>query len=402
MILKNSFFSLLGKASEAIITIGGLSILGRQLRPEDFGVFAIILSVQAFFQPFVDMGFGPAFVKAKEESDSLKNLFYSLNFFVGALNMSFLIIFSFFVGSYYDQEGLQAFMIVFSFSVFFNALSRQRNAQLLREQNYKAIAFISISTSFLATGVAIAFAISGFGVWSLVAKALALSILKFMLFKGLVRKNYKIDLSKIKQHKKDLSFGLKLLLIRLVNGLSNSLDKLLFGKFFGTELLGQYSNSMSIVRMIDNNVRVPLTSVLFSHVERLPKEKRKRSSLKLSLKMATLPILACLGLVVFGEQIIIILLGEQWIEASVFIPFIAFFGLGQVFKGISSTLFMIADRLNRFLTLNMVSFCVLIVAAYLGFSQMNALLFVKALSFGYFGFWVIIFGTRLFRLNLSL
>lgn len=77
-LFKNSIYSLGGKVVNMIVNFGGMAILARLISPEEFGVFAIILSVQMFFQAVLDMGLGPVYIKKKTLTTEFISSFFTI------------------------------------------------------------------------------------------------------------------------------------------------------------------------------------------------------------------------------------------------------------------------------------------------------------------------------------
>ena len=97
-------YSMCTKAAEAILSLSLLAILARLLDPKDFGIFAIVLAVQALFQPMLDMGLGDAYIKVDNPTGELKNSFFTLNILQGFFNFLLLLILAPIVSNIYDSE----------------------------------------------------------------------------------------------------------------------------------------------------------------------------------------------------------------------------------------------------------------------------------------------------------
>ena len=103
-ILKSSSLSLFTKAIETILSLVLLAILARLLEPKDFGIFAIVLAVQALLQPLVDMGLTSAYIKSKNPTSELQNSFFTLNIMLGVFNVLVLLILAPFISIVYDTD----------------------------------------------------------------------------------------------------------------------------------------------------------------------------------------------------------------------------------------------------------------------------------------------------------
>ena len=62
-----------------LITIISLAILGRLLTPAEFGIFGLVITVQAFFKPIIDLGLLPAFIKLPSVTEATSNVFFTIN-----------------------------------------------------------------------------------------------------------------------------------------------------------------------------------------------------------------------------------------------------------------------------------------------------------------------------------
>ena len=118
-IISNSAISIGAKIMEGLILITSAIFLARLIDPSDFGTFAIIYATYALFAGFLDVGLSQSYIKAKEESQSLKNSFFTINFTLGVITTSSLIISAPIISNLYGDPELVLLMLLFSSSVIF-------------------------------------------------------------------------------------------------------------------------------------------------------------------------------------------------------------------------------------------------------------------------------------------
>lgn len=399
MLLKNSLYSLGGKAVEAIITFAGIAVLARLLQPEHFGLFAIVLAIQALFQPILDMGLTAAYIKAKEDTSNLKNMFYSINVAFGLVNTSVLVFIALFIDLIYEESGLNVLILTFSLSVLIESMSKQRAAQLIRNQNFKLLNIVYISSGSIALIVSIFAALSGLGVWSLVIRAIARSFCNLLLLKLAVKQKFVLLLTGFSDLKPHLVFGSGVVLNRFITGIFDSFDKLIFGKLFGNDVLGQYSQASQVAKMSDTYIASPLSSVIYSNLERLNDVDKSSKILRLVVLVLVLPVLLGIFFLCYGDKLILFYLGEEWVFAAKIMPVMALYSMGNVFRGMNVVISMLDGRLSRVNARSIFSICVIFVVVYLGMDQADAFDYVYLLSVSYFSYWLCFLVLDMFNLK---
>ena len=89
---KSGAWTISGQAMAITINLSTLAVLGRLLTPAEFGVFGLVLAVQALVLPILDMGLQPAYLKLELADSDASNAFFTVNVLIGGL-ISFLIFF---------------------------------------------------------------------------------------------------------------------------------------------------------------------------------------------------------------------------------------------------------------------------------------------------------------------
>ena len=128
-IINNSIISIGAKVIEGCILITSSIFLARLIDPSDFGTFAIIYATYALFAGFLDVGLSQSYIKAKEESQDLKNSFFTINIGLGLLTTIVLIISAPVLSYMYGDPKILELMLVFSSSVIISSSCLQSVAE---------------------------------------------------------------------------------------------------------------------------------------------------------------------------------------------------------------------------------------------------------------------------------
>ncbi|NQY44153.1 MAG: oligosaccharide flippase family protein, partial [Legionellales bacterium] len=402
-IVRSSVYSMCTKAAEAILSLSLLAILARLLDPKDFGIFAIVLAVQALFQPMLDMGLGDAYIKVDNPTGELKNSFFTLNILQGFFNFLLLLILAPIVSNIYDSEILWPLISVFSITVILISFSRQANSQLLREKRFDSLMKISLYSNIITFLVSVYFAYQNLGVWVLIIKTIVLNISILCLIFFYTKATYKLaNIKTIKSFTYQLKFGFKVFINRMLNGIFNASDKFLFGKLFGLDYLGHYSNAQQVSRMTDTHIRMPFTTAIYSHLVRYSPEKKIFFYDKFVSIMLIITSMFAGMLILEGEILFIYFLGDKWIFASKYVQPLGLFGMAMAINGIYIIISMSEDDMNmqiKRMTGAIVLLFSIITIVYI--FKLDILTFIYIYSISIFLYWISFLYTELLKYEIK-
>lgn len=329
-------YTAIAKYTTAALQLVFAAILSRLLTPEQYGTVAVINVFVVFFQLFCDMGFGPAVIQDKELTQKQTNDIFSWTVYLGIGLMLLFVVASFPISRIYDDSIYIPLGAILSTALLFNALNMIPNAIMLKEKRFKSITFRTITASVVASLLTIALAFKGLGVYALVLQSVFTALFIFLWNEISVRLtfNYKPDFSVIKRI---WGYSFYQFLSQLINYFNRNLDSLLIGKYFPKADLGQYNKSYHLIQMpisyIPGVVGPALHPILSEH--------QNDHNYILTSYLRILKILSLIGcfisvwLYYVGEELIILLFGDQWYPAI--LPF-KIFALGVWFQLLTNTL----------------------------------------------------------------
>lgn len=300
----------------SLLRIGSMIILARLLLPEDFGLLAMVTALTMFAERFMDMGLSDATVQSKEINHAqLSSLFWiNLAICIGiALLLAFL---SKSIAWFYNEPRLIVISLVIASTFLFNGLVIQHQAVLRRQLCFAKLSIIQLCSVSLSLLLAIILAYYGFGYWALVAREFSRAI--FVVIgtwfacpwqPGRPRRGVSIT------HL--LSFAKNVTGFNLVYFFSHSIDKILIGKLQGPYWVGLYTNAYQLMALPVNQIQYPVNMVALpalSALQAAPTEFRAYSEKMMHLlAFLTMPVVVFMAL--FGDIIVILLLGQKWINA---------------------------------------------------------------------------------------
>jgi|GEM_PF-4056617 len=373
-------------------------ILARILKPSDFGVFAIVTALTSLFLPVIDSGLTQIIVKLPVYTRNLGDIFHTINLMVGFVVLFIIVVLGFIASKYYGEPNLFVLTAINGFSVFLLAISNIRFATLIRNKRFVPIFIADVSGSIIGVFVAIWFSLNGFGVFSLVIQQLANYIVRYLVFRTSLEDVYSIKhYSLLLQATNHIKSGSLVLLSRLIGGFTFSLDRLMVGHFFNIDTLGYYSTAIRVAVLPDAVIRTPLTNVVLAHTARKPKTERQKDYVTTSNIIFLVSAIPCILLVIAGDIIVPIIMGQQWIESGVYLQILGIMAFGKIFHGLSAIIHFSEMEIKRWVkgcTIT-VFFIISVPLIYINIYP-NPILFTICFSLIYFIVWFTYYCRTLF------
>ncbi len=315
--IKGAGFSISSQVVNYGIQTVGTIVLARLLSPELFGLVAMVESVSLLLQNFGFNGITEAVVQSDDiDHDRMSKLFWLFAAALVVLTLGF-IAFSPVLSWFFHDARLKSVAAVLSLTILFGGMTTCHLAILARSMKFHVIAIIQVLGAFLSTGVAVALALKGWGIWSLVVRrvlmqfGIAVMAWSFCRWRpGRPRREAQVG--------NLIRFSLKTYVIFLVDYLRKSADKILVGKVLGTIVLGHYDRAYQLAGVLPNQLTASLSGVSLASLSRLRDD--RENYLRLFAK--SLSIIAFMAfpagvlLTLIGKDLILLLLGPQWNEAG--------------------------------------------------------------------------------------
>lgn len=320
-------------------------ILARILLPYDFALVELLLIFLAISNVIVDSGFSQAIIRDDNPSQTdLSSVFY----FNIALSFTLYILLFFaapYISDYFKAPELTLLSRVVFLVIIFNSFSIIQNATLDRNLNFAAVNKSSVIGSFIAGGISIIMAFTGFGIWALVTNMVLLPFFRSILLWYYSNWRPKKSFS-IKSVKKYFSFGGFLMVQGIIDAISTNLVSILIGKAYTKNDLGYFSQGrkldgyiISPFNLIVQKVTYPILSKIKNEGERLKEGYRKIVGV---VMFVFIPVMfLTIGA---SDNMIITLFGSKWAEAGMYLKIAAIGALLFPLQTVCTNIIMIKGK----------------------------------------------------------
>lgn len=324
-----------------------LMILTRFLDKSDFGLVAIINTVIGLCLTFTDLGFSSAIMYKKEITNEEYSTLFWVQLFIFTIIYFLLWLTSPFVANFYNEPQLVLLIPIASLTVLFQAFGKLYDTVLQKRYHFKTIAYRNILANIISLIIAVYLAIEDFGVYSLVLSTLAYTlILNVWNFISGVKMQKLVMYCNPLNILQLLKIGLFQTGTRILDFLSNKVDVMIIGKLLGIEVLGVYDLAKNIVNTLVDLVRTVVSKVALPILSNNnDKDEVVKSHFFIMTKVvAYICIPICVSIAIFSKEIIHIVYGSAYTDASVIVSIFAFI---SIFTSISSFFDMLGIAKGR-------------------------------------------------------
>jgi lipopolysaccharide exporter len=260
----------LSKAMTLIMTVA----LARLLGPEDFGLFALALVVMTMFDFVRDLGVAAALVQRPEPWSRLAPTGLTLSLVAGAVMGAGAFLVAPAAAGVLGEPALAPLIQVLAIGLTISALGVLPSSALRREIDFRRRLWPEFSGAVVKAGVAIALAVAGTGVWSLVWAQLAASTVTTCAYWIVARPRVRFGFDGATAVSL-LRFGLPLSAVGLMSFAVYNVDYTAIGRRLGAEELGYYTLAYRLPELAVLAFCVVVGDVLFSTLSRLQDDREQ-------------------------------------------------------------------------------------------------------------------------------
>lgn len=324
-----------------------LIILTRFLNKDDFGVVSITNTLITLCVAFTDLGFASVIMYKKEWTIKEFSTLYWMQAIIFACIYMMLVLISPQIASYYKEEILSSLIAISGISLFGQAIGKLYDSILLKAYCFKLIAIRNIITNAVSLVLAIVLAYLGFGAYSLVYSTLLqiLLINVWNLYSGIKIQPLGFTLD-VRGSYSLVKIGIYQTGTQILDFVSNKLDVFIIGKILGMESLGVYDLAKELVLKFINMIRTVISKVALPLLSNNNNdaEKVKVRFLMITKTVASVCIPICITLAVFSYEVVNIMYGNKFIDAT---PVVSIFAITTIFGSIASFFDMLGIAKGR-------------------------------------------------------
>jgi len=316
---KNTVSLISGTIIAQAIPTALAPIMTRIYSPEEYGLFALFLSIVAIFATMATGKYELAIVIPKSDKEAINLLSLSMIISIIITFLTFVIIYFFHkeIANVAETPEIENWLYFIPIAVFFTGVSKTLNIWQTRKKRFKDLSKNLIVSSATNSISSIGLGVSGFSVLGLVYSTFINQIViithhlkstkkDFYLLKYISNNNMIKALKKYKKMPIFTMFNALLDTIRIF-----SLNMLIIN-FFTTAILGQMSLAFKVIRIPVTLIVGSLSQVFFQKIATTSKKDHYRLLKKylISLSLSMLPVY--IFLFIYSKDIFSFVFGEEW------------------------------------------------------------------------------------------
>lgn len=336
------------------ISIISLVILARILTPEDFGLVAISLIFLNFVSVASVTGGANYMLSQETITHSMAYTCWTLNLTIKGSLAILLILSSYAISNYYEDERLIPLICVFSFQLFVECLGSPGFIYKMKRQEFKEITKVSMVNKVVSTTITISIAIIYETYWALVIGQVSNSLVHVVATHVIAPMKLRLTFENIRAQ---WGFTKWILPQSLVNFFRGQVDAIFVSTQFAKPEFGAY-NSMRYYASIPTTAIInPATSPLIAQFSEFKSDKEYLLN---RCQVVVFAIAAFCALVVytmgsFSSFFVNLVLGEKWLEYSSLLAYFSLMSITMGFTGLFGKLLMLQGRTKMLFVYSLIS-----------------------------------------------
>lgn len=317
---RNVLTLMTGTSIAQAIPIAISPILTRIYTPDDFGIFALYMSIASIIAVIATGRYELAIMLPKKDSDAINILFISIVLSLIVSLLSFLIVFIFNsqITNLLGSQDISNWLYFIPITVLLTGLYQSFNYWQNRKKKYKTLAQNRVIQSGSTATVNLAMGLTNSGSSGLIIGQVAGQGLATYFFGRLVWKENQSNICNINK-KKILALISKYIKLpkynlpnALIDGLRLSGISIFISKLFLTSTLGQFSLAWRMLQMPLGIIGESLSQVFFQKISSSKNTDLYRIVLKFIIKASIVSAPIFLIIYLFSVDIFSFVFGESW------------------------------------------------------------------------------------------
>jgi len=346
----------LSQVGRQVLQLAVTAVLARLLVPDDFGLMSLTLVVVGILGLVRDLGTAVTIVQVPNLTPRLTSSLFWANVALGVAGVAILAALAPAIAAFFSEPRLAPILAVASLSFLISSLSIVQQALLERAMRFRAVAQVELVAIVTGGIVAVASALAGFGVWSLVAQTIAVATTGTILYTLAgdwrpTRSFSRSDLTGVAR------FGLGVTGFNLVNYAARNADYVLIGAVLGPGPLGQYTLAYRVMLYPLQSVTAVISRATFPAFARLNAHDARLRHLYLRAvsMIALIAFPMVFGVMATSDRLVAVVFGPGWTEAGEVLAILAPVGLVQVITSTVGPLYQAVGRSGTMLASGLVS-----------------------------------------------
>ncbi|MBK8750853.1 MAG: lipopolysaccharide biosynthesis protein [Candidatus Competibacteraceae bacterium] len=342
-IARGTAWMMLFKWSERSIGLISTLILARLLTPADFGLVAMAMSVVALMELMGAFGFDTALIQRQDAQRTHYDTAWTFNVLFSITIALLLLVLAFPAASFYREPQLQWILPVLAIGALVQGFENIGTVNFRKELNFRREFRFLLSTKVASFAITVGLALSFRNYWALVAGIVTGKLFSVWLSYRLhpYRPRFTLAASHDLFH-----FSKWLFFSNLVIFLQAKSADFIIGRTVGSRALGIYNIAFEIAVLPSTELVAPLNRAVYPVYSRISKDLTELRCRFLEvfgiIALISFPI--SIGLACVATPAVLVLLGNQWVEA---IPLLRIFTIAGLVGALQSNLHLVIVALGK-------------------------------------------------------
>lgn len=330
-------------------------ILARLLLPEHFGIIGMILVFLAISNSLVDGGISQALVRDQNSNqvDYSTVFYFNLLMSIGVYGVLYFSAPA--ISSFFHEPQLILILRVLSLSLVIYPIGVIQRVQIIKNINFKLQTKINIIAGIFSGGIAIIFALTGLGVWSLVVKMLSMQFIQSGLYWVLNgwRPSWVFKFGSIKRL---LGFGLKITIAGMLSTVYSNIYYIFIGRMYTATQLGYFTNATKLNDLASSSITTALQNVTYPVLSSIQnEEERLKYGFKKIIRITTFinfPLM--IGLAAIADPLVDLIFGNKWSNMVTYFQLLCFAGMLYPLHAINLNILKVKGKSNLYLLVSII------------------------------------------------
>lgn len=333
--MRWSGISVVGRETSRIVfTV----LLARLVGPEAFGIVLQAVVYIGIVGLLLDQGFSSALIQRPHVAPDMPGAVVSVNLAVGSLLTVLTLAIAPLWASFMATPELTLVLVVLAPSLLIRAASITPRAMLLRSMSFRKIGTADIAAAATGGALGVLAAVLGAGYWAVVVQLVTTDIV-LVLVLLVVGAGSRPNL-RVQRIREIAGFSWRAFAAGiLINSVSRNLDKLLVGRFLGSEPLAFYGLAYRLLLLPVQLATQVIGAVLFPAFSRLADDLTalRAETTRATRALATAALPAMTVVAAAAPQVVVLLFGREWEPAIPVVQVLAMAGAVQAIYQPSTT-----------------------------------------------------------------
>lgn len=344
-VLTGALWSGVSRVAAQLLSFASIAIVAGLVGPRAYGLMNMAQIAIGLIGLIRDLGVGSAVVQRPVITDRFLSSVFWVTAALGVVATLLCYLLAPLAAMFYREPSLTVLLQVLSLSFFLTSLTTVHLAILARRMDFRTTAFIEIAGGLAGLIAAIAFALNGAGVWSLVAASLtvaATTTVALFIFTSWTPR-FEFAMEDIRSISK---FGINLSAFNLVNFFARNADNALIGRYLGVTPLAYYQFAYQIMLYPVQGIGQLLGRVSFPAFSQMGDDdaRFRAAYLRSCNAIAFLSFPAMTGVAILAKPLVQVWLGPQWEPAATLIEILAPLGIIQCLTTTTGQIYMAKGR----------------------------------------------------------